>query len=146
MKNPHAYSYEKEGRNRTTAVVVIVVLALLSAAWIWLEAATWIVLVLGAFTLPALYDLYANPSAGLALSDDRLTWFSGRHQDHADLSDIDHVRLDTRLDFSVRATAVMQSGTKRRIPFESTPPHQEFETALQEAGIKVIRHHFQLFQ
>ena len=40
------------------------------AARIWLEAALWIVLVLGAFTLPALYDLYANPSAGLTLNDD----------------------------------------------------------------------------
>ncbi len=146
MTDASRYSYEKEGRNRATAVVVAVVLALLLAAWLWLEAATWIILVLGAFTLPALYDLYANPSAGLELTDGRLVWFSGRHQDHAEICDIDHVRLDTRLDFSVRATAVMKAGTKRRIPFEATPPHQELENILQKAGIKVMRHHFQLFQ
>ncbi len=146
MSSTTRYSYTKEGRNLTTAVVVLAVLALLLAARIWLEAAVWIVLVLGAFTLPALYDLYANPCAGLTLNDDKLTWFSGRQQDDITLSDIDHMRLDTRLDFSVRATAVMRSGVKRRIPFEATPPHQELEEVLQLAGIKVMRHHFQLFQ
>ena len=61
-------------------------------------------------------------------------------------SEIDHFRLDTRLDFSVRATVVLRSGRKIRLPFEATPPHQAFEDALTARGVTVKRFHFQLLQ
>ena len=48
------------------------------------------------------------------------------------LTEVDHIRLDTRLDFSVRASIVLPNGRKIRVPFEATPPHQAFEDALTE--------------
>ena len=140
------FSYRRTSRSLTTALVVAGVLLALWAAWMWLEAAPWLMLVLAVFTLPAVYDLAANPAAGLELRSEELRWYSGRREVQIALTDIDHVRLDTRLDFSVRASAVLASGRKIRLPFEATPPHRAFEEALEAKGIKVMRYHFQLMQ
>ncbi len=141
-----AFHYHHSARTVTAALVVSLVWLALFAAWVWLEAANWIILLLLLFTLPALIDLIRDPQAGLHLSDDTLRWHSGRRNADVPLSEIDHVRLDTRLDFSVRATVVLTMGRKIRLPFESTPPHQAFENALQARGIKTLRFHFQLLQ
>ena len=73
-------------------------------------------------------------------------WFSGRRSGRVTTSEIDLVRLDTRLDFSVRVTLVLKNGEKVRLPFEATPPHAEFERELDPRGLKTRRTHFQLFQ
>ncbi|WP_370401835.1 hypothetical protein [Sulfitobacter sp. JB4-11] len=140
------FIFEQDGRRSLVALVLGVVWAVLAAAWLWMEAALWIVALLGAFTLPALRDLIRNPSAGLTLTDRDLTWHTGRYEGALDLSEVQHMRLDTRLDFSVRATAVLKSGRKIRLPFEATPPHRAFETALEARGLRVKRFHFQLMQ
>jgi len=140
------YQFQRDARRLPTALVVAGVWAVLAAAWFFLGAAWWIIGVLALFTLPALYDLAANPSAGLVLERQRLHWHSGKRHASLGLNEIAHMRLDTRLDFSVRATAVLHTGRKIRLPFESTPPHQALETALQDAGLKVERHHFTLMQ
>lgn len=140
------YSYTRTARSLPAALVVAGVLVALGAAWLWLEAATWIVVVLALFTLPALYDLARNPAAGLRLTETALDWHSGRRAAQVEREEIDHIRLDTRLDFSVRATVVLRSGRKLRLPFEATPPHRAFEAALEAAGLKTVRHHFQLMQ
>lgn len=140
------FLFEQQARNRKTFVIVITVWGVLLAALIWLDAAPWIVVFLWAFTLPAVYDLIRNPRAGLTLDTRTLRWFSGRRTGALDLSEIDHIRLDTRLDFSVRITAVLTTGRKIRLPFECTPPHQAFEDALIARGVKTQRHHFQLLQ
>ena len=140
------FVFEQQARNMRNLVIVLGVWAILFVAWVWLEAAPWIIAFLAAFTLPALYDLIRNPRSGLRLDSTTLTWFSGRRQGTLELSEIDHIRLDTRLDFSVRVTAVLTTGRKIRLPFESTPPHQAFEDALTARGVKTQRHHFQLMQ
>lgn len=140
------FAFERSGRSYGGAVVVIVVWIALAAAWIWLEAATWIILLIALFTLPAVIDILRNPVSGLQLSADALSWYSGRRSAEVALNEIEHVRLDTRLDFSVRASVVLQTGRRIRLPFESTPPHQAFEDALVARDIKVLRFHFQLFQ
>lgn len=140
------FVFEHHARSRKTALIVLGIWSLLIALWIWLDAVWWLIAFLAAFTLPALYDLICNPKAGLSLDAEALRWFSGRREGALDLSEIDHIRLDTRLDFSVRVTAVLTSGRKIRLPFESTPPHQTLEDALQAQGVKTQRHHFQLLQ
>ena len=140
---PH-YSYRRQGRNRATLAAVIGVWGVALALIVLVEAAPWVMAILCAFTLPALYDLIANPDAGLAIDDGGLRWHTGKRDAALALEQIDHVRLDTRLDFSVRASVVLQSGRKLRIPLEATPPHEVFEDALRAAGLKVQRHHFSL--
>jgi hypothetical protein len=140
------FLFEQQARSRKTLVIVIAVWLALIAAWIWLEAALWIVTFLATFTLPAVYDLIRNPKSGLRLDETNLSWFSGRRAATLDLSEIDLIRLDTRLDFSVRVTAQLNTGRKIRLPFECTPPHLALEDALEAHNVKTQRHHFQLMQ
>lgn len=138
--------FRRSARNRGTVITLGVIWVVLLAALLMLDAAWWIIAFLGAFTLPALWDLARDTQSGLDLSETDLSWFTGRRSAEIALEDIDHMRLDTRLDFSVRATAVLKTGRKVRLPFECTPPHQAFEDALSALGIQVRRTHFQLRQ
>lgn len=140
-----AYVWIRQGRSRGAALAVGGIWIALVSAAVFLDAAPWIAAGAGLFTLPALYDLAANPSAGVVLNGRELRWFSGNRHARVDLRDIDHIRLDTRIDFSVRATALLRSGQKLRLPFESTPPHRTFEAACTTRGIRVMRHHFSPF-
>ena len=140
------FEFQQQARRPVTAVVVVLVLVALWAAWVWLDAAGWLMLIFAAFTLPALRDLWRNPVAGLTLDDTSLRWHSGRYEGSVDLEELDHIRLDTRLDFSVRASAVLQTGRRVRLPFEVMPPHRAFEEALIARGVTVKRFHFQLRQ
>ena len=140
------YSYRRDGRSTRGAVVVGLVWTMLAGMFIFLDAAPLLVLILGLFTLPALWDLIRNPQAGVELSDAKLRWFTGPRDAEVALTEIDHVRLDTRLDFSVRASVILNTGRKIRLPFEATPPHQAFEAALTAQGVTVKRFHFQLLQ
>jgi len=143
---PPPFVFERAARSTTTALVLLGVWAALLAAWVWLEAAGWIIGLLGLFTLPAVFDLSRNPQSGLQLDARTLRWHSGRRSAEVTLEEIAHIRLDTRLDFSVRASVVLRTGRTVRLPFESTPPHQAFEDALNARGVKTMRFHFQLLQ
>ncbi|MFK7763740.1 MAG: hypothetical protein AB8B62_10785 [Roseobacter sp.] len=139
-----AFSFRKEGRDQLTALVVAGVWLALVAAIVLVDAALWLMAAIGTFTLPALWDLLKNPQSGLAFTPDALTWFSGRRAGCIQWDEIARVQLDTRLDFSVRASAVLHTGRKIRLPYECTPPHQIFEAALNARGIRTERHHFSL--
>ncbi len=138
------YTYQTTGRNWPTALTVLGLWATMAAAVVWLDAALWIIWVLALFTLPALIDLATARTSKLELTDTAITWVSGRREGHIDLDRIDHIRLDTRLDMSVRASAVMPSGRKDRLPLDVVPPHRDFEAALTARGVTVKRHHFSL--
>lgn len=60
------------------------------------------------------------------------------------LSAIKTVRLDTRLDLSIKATLILHTGAKMRLPLDAVPPSAAFEEALKQRGILVERHHFRL--
>ncbi|MDW3222335.1 MAG: hypothetical protein R8G34_05510 [Paracoccaceae bacterium] len=138
------FSYHRQGRNRATLWAVLGLWAILILAVIWVNAAPWLMGIIALFTLPALWDLYANPAAGMEFDDQQITWFSGKRHAELPWCEVDHMRLDTRLDFSVRATAVLTSGRKVRLPYEATPPHQMLEKALHSREIRTQRHHFTL--
>lgn len=138
------YTYETTGRNRSTLITLVVVWVAILLAIVVFDAALWLMAVLMIFTGPALYDLVSGRRSGIRIDRDRLSWFSGRRTGEIARDRIDHIRLDTRLDLSVRASAVLTSGRKVRMPLEATPPPDQFETALQERGIDVKRHHFSL--
>ena len=139
-----SFSYRHQGRSLTTLYAVAVIWFSRVALVILVEAAPWLMAAIGACTLPAIWDLYKNPQAGLDFGPGGLTWFTGRRKACIDWQEIDHVRLDTRLDFSVRASAVLRSGRTIRLPVECTPPHKLFEAALNARNIRTERHHFSL--
>jgi hypothetical protein len=138
------YSYETTGRNRKTLIALVMVWAALIAALLLLDASVWLMGLIGLCTAPALYDLIAGRRSGVALDAERITWFAGGRTGEVAWDKISHMRLDTRLDFSVRASAVLPSGRKIRLPLESTPDADTFEKVLSDRGIKVQRHHFSL--
>ena len=115
------------------------------AAILLVDAAWWLMAILALTTLPALWDLYADPSAGVHLGKAQLDWNSGRRHGMLDLAEIDHMRFDTGWDFSVRVTAMLRDDKQVRLPYDALPPHRDFETALQAHDIRVERHHFTRF-
>lgn len=140
------FTFVAQGRSRRTALIVAVLWVGLAVLWVSFDAALWIIGVLALFILPACWDLIRNPASGLTLTETELNWFSGRRNAAVLLEEIDHIRLDTRLDFSVKVTLVLNTGAKVRLPFEATPPHQAFEEALNAQGVATKRFHFQLMQ
>lgn len=138
------YAYETTGRNRATVIAVVLVWAALALAVFVLDAALWLAGLVGLFTLPAIYDLISARRSGIALASSGLSWFSGRREGRITWDQISHIRLDTRLDLSVRTTVLLITGRKIRLPLEATPPADTFEGILTERGIKVERHHFSL--
>ncbi|MFT7595218.1 MAG: hypothetical protein ACI8R4_002546 [Paracoccaceae bacterium] len=142
MTDLPAYSFTRQGRDTRTVVILIAVYTVLPAAVLLVDAAWWLMAALALPTLPALWDLYADPSAGVQLSQDRLDWHSGRRAAFVELDEVDHMRFDTRWDFSVRVTAMLRDGKRVRLPYDALPPHRAFESALTARNVKVIWHHF----
>lgn len=138
-------TFTRRGRDRRVLAVVIGIYGVLLAAIILVDAAWWLMAALALLTLPALWDLWRDPSAGIRLDDTRLDWHSGRRSGTLELREIDHMRFDTRLDFSVRVTAVLKNDKRIRLPYEALPPHRAFEAGFDARGIAVKRHHFTIF-
>ena len=138
------YSYETSGRNRKTLIALVIVWALIVMAVLIIDASLWLAGLIGLCTLPAVYDLIAGRRSGVSLSTEGLRWFAGKRTGEITWDKISHMRLDTRLDFSVRASAVLVSGRKVRLPLEATPKADIFEAELTARNIKVERHHFSL--
>ena len=138
------YSYETSGRNRKPLIALVIVWALIVMAVLIIAASLWLAGLIGLCTLPAVYDLIAGRRSGVSLSTEGLRWFAGKRTGEITWDKISHMRLDTRLDFSVRASAVLVSGRKVRLPLEATPKADTFEEELKARDIKVERHHFSL--
>ncbi len=143
---PAPFTYRRQGRSIGAMVLLAAIWTALACAWVLIDAAPLILGIIAACTLPALYDVVKNPASGLTLTPDQLHWHSGPRTAEIPVTEIDRLRLDTRLDFSVRTTVILKNGRKIRIPFEATPPHQSFEQALDARNIKTERHHFSLRQ
>jgi hypothetical protein len=144
MSEQGTYSHINYGRNRRTLITIAAIYAALVAAIVLIDAAWWLMATLALFTLPALWDIYSNRSAGVTLTDTDLQWFSGRREADITLSEIDHMRFDTRLDFSIRVSAVLSGKQRVRLPCDALPPHLEFEAAFKARNVKTERHHFTL--
>ncbi|MEM8579115.1 MAG: PH domain-containing protein [Pseudomonadota bacterium] len=138
------YRWRRAGRSRSTAITVALVWLALGAAYVGLDASIWIIWLFVLFTLPALYDLAAGRTSEMHVTQDGLRWRSGRREDRATWDEIARIRLDTRLDLSVRTSLILPSGRRVRLPIDVTPPADAFEAALRAHGAEVRRHHFSL--
>ena len=137
--------FARQGRSPGTLAILIVIYAVLLAAIILVDAAWWLMSALALLTLPAVWDLWRDPGAGLRLGENRLDWHSGQRSAILELNEIDHMRFDTRWDFSVRVTAELKNGKRIRLPYEALPPHLALEAGFKARGIAVVRHHFTVF-
>lgn len=112
--------------------------------YVLINANPWILLGLGAISLPALYEYGANSRATLTIDAREISWRSGRRGAKLPRAQLKSVRLDTRLDLSLRMTLIPHQGGKVRLPYECVPNAQEIETVLKSQDIPYERHHFTL--
>lgn len=139
------YRYRRSARRVDGVMVVAAVWAGVGLlVWI-IDMVWWIAAILLATTAPALWDIWTARAAGLDLDDDRIAWFSGRLTGDVARDEIATIRLDTRLDLSVRVTVVLRTGKKIRLPHDSLPPHKRLEAELRARNFACERHHFALF-
>ena len=138
------YRFETSGRNAKTLITLLCVWGVIGLGVVAIDASLWLAGLIFLCTIPALYDLLAGRRSGVSLSTAGLSWFAGKRTGDITWDKISHMRLDTRLDFSVRASAVLVSGRKERLPHEATPKADIFEAELTARDIKVERHHFSL--
>ncbi|MEM1004982.1 MAG: hypothetical protein AAF496_11320 [Pseudomonadota bacterium] len=139
------YTFRRQNRNSRTVVILIAVYAALLTLIIVFDAAWWLVGLLSVATLPAVWDILQDSSAGMSMEADQIAWYSGKRQGHINLQEIDYFRFDTRWDFSVRVSMILTTGKRVRLPDESLPPHRTLEKILENAGFTVRRHHFTVF-
>jgi len=125
-------------------MAVVLWWAALLVLYLLFNAASLIILVLACASLPALYDIGANASAELQIDSTEISWRSGRRRASLPRGQLKLVRLDTRLDFSLRMTLHTYQGGKIRLPYECVPSANAIEDALKTYDIVFERHHFQL--
>lgn len=145
MTDTIPFTFERQNRAPRTVAILICVYAVLIGMVILFNAAWWLMALLALPTLPAVLDIARDTSAGMELGPDALRWHTGGRKAELSLSEVDRFRFDTRWDFSVRVSAILQTGKRVQLPDESLPPHRTFEEVLQQAGCKVERHHFRVF-
>ncbi|UWR40924.1 hypothetical protein K4F85_16060 [Phaeobacter inhibens] len=144
--SPAVYRYSRAARTPHLVMALALWAAGILTISLYVSAAVWITVVLALPLLPGLWDLWRNPTAVLALDNEGLSWRNATSgSTDIPLGRISHIRLDRRWDFSHRATVHTDNGKRLRIPPDCVPPHQGFEQALSAAGLRVERHHFQIF-
>lgn len=99
---------------------------------------------LSIFALPALIDLLRGSLSSLQIDAREIRWSSGGRGGQMPRGQLKSVRLDTRLDFSLRMTLQTHQGEKLRLPYECVPPAKELAAVLRAHDIAVERHHFAL--
>ncbi len=109
-----------------------------------LNASPVIIALLALASLPALYDIGMGATSELHITPADIIWRSGRRGGTLPRGQLKSVRLDTRLDLSLRMTLITHQGGKTRLPYECVPSAGEIEAALSAQDIPYQRHHFTL--
>lgn len=104
----------------------------------------WIAGVLGAFSLPALWELVRDSTAWIEVSPGGIAWGSGQRKGFVARNEIDRLRFDTRLDFSLRLTIITVGMARIRLPYECLPRAARLKEALDAHGYAHEHHHFAL--
>lgn len=138
------YRFARPARSPKAAVVLCIVWAALFAAFVWLQAAPWIIALLLVFTLPAAFDYARGRTAWLELDSSELRWRSGRQEGKVALPRIERIRLETRLDLTIRIRLVLEGGKRIPLPQDVAPPREVFEAECAARDIRTERHHFSL--
>jgi hypothetical protein len=134
------YAFERSGRSGGAIVTICVIWAVLLGLWVVLTVAWWIIAILLAFTLPALWDAVRDTRARVEVWPKRLVW-SATFSD-GDATDIDHICMNRRFDGSVKIMLVHVGGATTRLPPDIAPPIAALEAALADAGIRAQRNPF----
>lgn len=139
-----SFAHENRARTPRKLIIIAVIWAVVLGLYIVLDASWILVLLTWLATLPALYEMWLNKTASLCISEQEISWSSGRYKGRIAAADIAMVRLDTRLDFSLKMTLIGAEGGRLRLPFDVVPKAGPLEAALKTHGYPYQRHHFAL--
>ncbi|MGB7317785.1 MAG: hypothetical protein WBC85_07445, partial [Planktotalea sp.] len=112
-----AFHFERRARSPRAIFFIALWWAAIALLHFAIQANPWILLLLALVSLPAIYDLGANASAILTIDAQHIAWRSGQRGATCPRAQLQKVRLDTRLDFSLRMTLIPHQGRKIRLPY-----------------------------
>lgn len=138
------YHFKRSARSAQALIFVALWWLVLALLYILVNAAPLIVITLGVASLPALIDIAKGGAAHFQITESDIKWQSGRRTGQLTRASLKSVRLETRLDLSLRMTLVTHLGDKTRLPYECVPPASQIEAALGAQKIPFERHHFTL--
>lgn len=138
------YSFKRSARSPRAVAFVALWWIVLWQLYLFLDAAPFIILGFALVSLPALIDIGKGTTSGLDITNAEVSWRSGRRSAKLPRGQLKSVRLDTRLDLSIRMTLLTYQGDKIRLPYECVPPAAQIEAALKDHQILYERHHFTL--
>ena len=104
------FTYGTVGRNWTTLITTAVVWVVLITLIVKVDMALWLAGIVFLFTLPAVYDLITARASGITINTQQIAWYAGKQDGDIPKRLIEYIKLDTRLDLSVRCTLVLYSG------------------------------------
>lgn len=139
---PTTFEHHQSGRSIKAVATLVGLWALLAGLIITIDLSPMIAAIVALFTLPALWDIIANPQMRLKLGPSGLGWGRPGNIRTIALDQIAEVRFETRFDFSARVTVIRKNGRKLRLPPAALPPRQSFEATLTELGVKTTHHPF----
>lgn len=138
------FHFARSARSPRAIAVLLLWWGVIALLYFALDASAVICMVLALFSAPALFDLGANAQAGLKIDDTEIAWRTGRRGGNLPRAQLKSVRLDTRLDLSLRMTLITHPGDKVRLPYECVPKADIIARALDAQDIPFERHHFTL--
>ena len=137
------YRHERHGRSWTVILPILIMWISILLIWLFFNLIWEMMVILLVFTLPALWDVICDTHSWVEVWPKQIVWASALRG--GDRSDINHVRINRRFDGSIKITLIHVSGAHSRLPPDITPPVDEFQAALKEAGIANQKHPFSPF-
>jgi len=141
---PPPWRYEASARGPRAFIVLGLWWGVLLLGLFAINLSPWIAGALAALSLPALWELIRGAKAWIEVTPGGIGWGSGRREGFVARDEIDRLRFDTRLDFSVRLTIRTVGMQKVRLPYECLPRAARLKTALDDHGYPHEHHHFAL--
>ena len=139
-----AFAFRREGRSSGTAFLLAAIYAVLAWLWYALAISPVVLGILVLVTLPAIYDLIANPQSSFLLDHETLQWRHGRREVSLPRGEIRQLHINLRLDRSVKLIVELESGRKIRVMQPVIPPLDLLENGLSAQGMPFQKHPFSL--
>ena len=142
IKNP--LTFERLGRSSATAFILAAVYAVLAWLWYALSISPVLMGLLVLVTLPAIFDLIANPKSEFSLDEQNLAWRHGRRNVSIPRHEIERMHIHLRMDRSIKLIVEMKNGRKIRVMQPAIPPLSILEGGFEEQEMPFQKHPFSL--
>jgi aminopeptidase N len=138
------FTFQRAARGPRAVGFVVLWWLIIFALYAFLNGSWVILAILALCSVPALLDIYRGTSTALQITAKNIQWRSGKRAGSLARGQLRSVRLDTRLDLSLRMTLLTYQGEKLRLPYECIPKASDIEAVLKAQDIPYERHHFTL--